>query len=260
MKLASIYNVFDGDELLLGSIKQIRDQVDVVIVVYQRESHRGNMNPNLDFSLMLLQEMNLVDHFEQYKPVYSKGGALVSQESNKRNLGLQIARQYQCTHYLHIDCDEFYLPAQFKFAKEMTESGVRNTFCHMATYFLKPTWRLTPDESYLVPFIQKLGTDNTGPHNPAPKFIVDPSRRPDVKPPYLIFHTDELLMHHFSWVRKDLGMKLRNSSANDMPGFRDQVEDMIVKCEAFKLDPTGLTPWYAAHKIIEVDNQFNINI
>lgn len=261
MKLAAVYNVWDGDELLLGSIKQIRDLVDVVIVVWQRESHRGNINPELDYSLTLLQGMNLVDHFECHKPIYNRGRALLSSETDKRNLGLGIARQYACTHYLHMDCDEYYLPEQFKYAKEMLAEGdIRNSFCHLATYFLKPTWRLTPDETYLVPFIQKLDRHNTGPQNSWNKFVVDPSRRPDVTPPYTIFNTDQLLMHHFSWVRRDLAMKLRNSSANDMPGFRNQVEEMIIKCEAFKLDPTGPTPWYAQHKIREVENQFNINL
>lgn len=262
MKLAAVYNVWDGDELLLGSIKQIRSLVDVVIIVYQRESHRGNINPELDRTLTLIQGMNLVDHFEQYKPTYNKGGALLSFETHKRNLGLEIARDYACTHYLHIDCDEYYLPEQFKYAKDMiTDSGIRNTFCHLATYFLKPTWRLTPDESYLVPFIQKLGADNTGPQNSWDKFVVDPSRRPSVKPPYIIFNTDQLLMHHFSWVRRDLGMKLRNSSANDVPGFRSQVEDMIVKCEEFKNFPgTNAVPWYHNHTITEVGNQFHINL
>lgn len=265
MKLAAVYNVWDGDELLLGSIKQIRDLVDVVIIVYQRESHRGNINPELDNTLSAIQELNIVDHFEQFKPVYLKSGGLLSAETLKRNLGLEIARRYSCTHYLHMDCDEYYDREQFKaaiymFSQAAEVRGTANSFCNLATYFLKPTWRLSPDETYLVPFIQELGAGNSGPQNSALKFVVDPSRRPAIKANYLLFDKDYLQMHHFSWVRRDLGMKLRNSSANDMPGFRNQVEDMIIKCEAFKLDPTGPPPWYAQHTITEVENKFNINL
>ena len=42
MKLGVSYNIFDGEELLEGSIKQIKDQVDYISVVYQTISNFGN--------------------------------------------------------------------------------------------------------------------------------------------------------------------------------------------------------------------------
>jgi len=48
MKLGISYNVFDGEELLESSIRQIRNQVDYVSVVYQKVSNFGKeCNENL---------------------------------------------------------------------------------------------------------------------------------------------------------------------------------------------------------------------
>ena len=41
MKLGVSYNLFDGEELLEGSIKQIRSEVDYISVVYQEVSNFG---------------------------------------------------------------------------------------------------------------------------------------------------------------------------------------------------------------------------
>ena len=42
MRLGVSYNIFDGEEVLEGCIKQIREQVDFISVVYQTKSNFGN--------------------------------------------------------------------------------------------------------------------------------------------------------------------------------------------------------------------------
>ena len=62
MKLGVSYNIFDGEELLEGSIKQIRQHVDHISVVYQVVSNFGNpCNPELVPLLERLKSEGLVD-------------------------------------------------------------------------------------------------------------------------------------------------------------------------------------------------------
>jgi CRP-like cAMP-binding protein len=62
MKLGISYNLFDGEELLEGSIKQIRQHVDYVSVVYQTISNFGNTcSPELIRLLEKLKSEGLID-------------------------------------------------------------------------------------------------------------------------------------------------------------------------------------------------------
>jgi len=48
MKLAAIYNLWDGEELLLGSMKCLKDHVDLFIIVWQEVSNFGEPHNPLD--------------------------------------------------------------------------------------------------------------------------------------------------------------------------------------------------------------------
>ena len=62
MILGASYNIFDGEELLEGSIKSIRDKVDYVSVVYQNVSNfNNNASENLDVVLKKLKDEKLID-------------------------------------------------------------------------------------------------------------------------------------------------------------------------------------------------------
>lgn len=262
MRLAAVYNVFDGEELLEGSIRQIRPLVDVVIIVYQLTSNFGEEYHKLYITLRELELAGLVDHFELYQPTPVSSGHYKAArlEAAKRNKGINMAKDYGCTHYLCMDCDEYYVQEEFSWAKTMiSRHGYQHTFASMATYFKYPSWLLYPHELYQVPFIQELdhnetrhvGWDNT-------LLATDPTRTPVNLKSFNKFDRESLLMHHFSWVRRDIGRKLRNSSANDLLAFRKRVPDLINEFHAFTNEPGQLIPWYRAHEIREVQNQFNI--
>ena len=69
MKLGISYNVFDGEELLEDSIKQIKSEVDYISVVYQTKSNLGNeCNKTLVDLLETLLSNKLIDHIEEYEP------------------------------------------------------------------------------------------------------------------------------------------------------------------------------------------------
>jgi hypothetical protein len=197
IKLAALYNVWDGDELLEGSIKCIKDNVDVVIIVFQTISNYGeSYAPKIPRG----DKIHTICHF-----AYPNKGK--ENEIRKRNIGLDKARELGCTHFLHMDCDEYY--REFARAKDLfIYSGRKGSVCLLNTYFRKPTLCLDRPEDYFVPFIHELRPDTEAGVKKYP-FYVDPTRR--------INETDvielPIFMDHYSWVRKDINRKIRNSTA-----------------------------------------------
>lgn len=202
VKLAAIYNVWDGVELLKGSIDQL--DVDLIIIVWQDISNFGEyFDPMERIRADGIDKPNVI--FEKYTPGIKTG---FKNEIEKRQLGLEIAKKNGCTHFLHLDCDEYYDKEEFKKAKEyFLRSGHKGSACKMWTYFKDPTFRLETPEGYYVPFIHELQS-NTRISKIYP-YYVDPTRR--------INQTDvielNLFMHHFSWVRENIDRKVNNSSA-----------------------------------------------
>ena len=214
MKLGASYNAFDDSvELLRDSIVSIRDNVDYVSVVYQKVSNYGQQGKPETLELLKeLQDEKLIDDCFLFEPnlQITKGN-----EVNKRNYGLQTCKDVNCTHFMTMDCDEFYIPVELRDAKVEIENGdYDSSACQMQTYW-KESWKykLTPPETYYVSLIFKV-TD-------ALKFIygltrfgvlVDPSRR-SAPGKQRVFTRDEIQMHHMSYVRRDIRSKFINSSA-----------------------------------------------
>jgi hypothetical protein len=198
MRLAAIYNVWCGEEHLRGSMECLRDHVDLFIIVTQNVSNFGEWySPTLDikgFNTVVLK----------YTPAFNAGAI---NETNKRNLGLEVAKAEGCTHFLHMDTDEYYTDFG-KAKREYMRSGLNGSVCKIFTYFKKPEWRCDREDGYFVPFIHKLKPDSRCGRYPYP-FHVDPTRK--------VNETDVVLldthMHHMSWVRANIERKCRNSSA-----------------------------------------------
>jgi hypothetical protein len=244
MKLAAIFNVFDGTELLRASIDTVKDHVDKVIVVWQKKSNFGEVyNPFEHFNSDGLEH---ILEYVFFDPATQNGG---KNERIKRNMGIQHARDMGCTHFISMDCDEFF--EDFGAVKKAyLQSGADGSVCKMYTYFKKPTWRCANLDSYFVPLIHKLNQDTVSGVREYP-FYVDPTRRINQE------HIVELdaVMHHMSWVRLDIGLKCRNSSAKlnieegtlladynnpDVgPGFcvRDWKQELVEVPDIFNLSP-----------------------
>ncbi len=202
-KLAAIYNVFDGLELLQGSIDCIKDHVDMIVIVYQQISNFGEISGPMP---PITGEKYSNVEFIKYDPTIEWGGQL--NERAKRNLGIEFARMNHCTHFFHIDCDEYY--QDFGTIKDAYfNSEHAGSVLRLKTYFKKPTFMFDPIEDYYVPFIHLLRED-TKAGSSSYKFYVDPTRAINesevIELPFF--------MHHYSWVRHDIMLKVRNSSAN----------------------------------------------
>ena len=113
-KLAAIFNVFDGEELLEGSIRQILPVVDTVIAVVQTTSNWGEYYEGGKNEVLRLHEKGFIQHIIAFKPTIT-GERLngCKNETNKRSLGLELARQLGFTHFVFLDCDEYYDTFQF---------------------------------------------------------------------------------------------------------------------------------------------------
>lgn len=248
MKLAAIYNVFDGVELLRGSMNTLKYHVDLFIIVWQDVS-----NYNEYFNPMPFIDVSGIKTvvFHKYNPIIPSNGT--SNERNKRNIGLELAKSHGCTHFMHVDVDEYY--QDFGKAKQLYEEmGFNGSVCKLFTYFKTPTLRFeTPDE-YYVPFIHALKPDSMAGYSLEPyPFYVDPTRRINETN---VVELPDTFMHHYSWVRKDITMKVRNSSAKKNFERTSLLHDYF----DHGIKEGSIVKDYHGKKLITVENTFNIEI
>lgn len=239
MKLAAIYNVWDGAELLRGSMECLRGSVDLFIIVYQRVSNFGERyDPRPD---MNIGDFKTIIFFEFIPTNWTGAG----NEREKRNIGMNIARANGCTHFLNIDCDEYY--RDFDAAiREYQDAGTPGSVCRIMTYFGNPKLRFENPDNYYVPFIHRLDEGTISGVKPYP-FYVDPTRRINEESVTLLSG----FMHHFSWVRKDIERKTRNSSA------RNNIMKSTLLDDYSKAAPGLFVPAFK-QKLISVENIFSI--
>lgn len=240
-KLAAIYNVWDGDEWLKHSIRTIN--ADVFIIVYQTNSNFGehyNPLPNI------LEAVKNVSHIlHEFIPIVGSG---FSNEKEKRNIGIEIAKKNNCTHFLHLDCDELY--ENFEKAKNLYfDSGKDGSCCKIFTYFKKPTLRFETEDGYFVPFIHKLHDYTCSGVSNYP-FYVDPTRRINTNDVELL----DIHMHHMSWVRENIERKARNSSAKKNIERGTMLLDYHNPCVG-----PGFYVKDAEKKLVEVPDLFNLS-
>jgi len=197
-------------DLLEKSITNILPVVEGVIVVWSNKSNNGAENIPFVFKY---------DHpkvtFLHIEPMWDFQAG--QNETMKRNAGLERAKRMGFTHFLMMDSDEFYLREDIFAGRErMEEADLNGLVCGLRVYIKEPT--LWCEDHTLVPFIQKLTPDvSVGDHKSYP-FAYDKDRHAHIDPTRRPSHKDkvewsEVMMHHFSWVRKDYDLKIRNSSA-----------------------------------------------
>ena len=68
MKLIALYSVFDGEELLEGSVRQIRPHVDFVLCSVQTVSYAGEVYEGGADKAYELKRQGLVDEVVVYTP------------------------------------------------------------------------------------------------------------------------------------------------------------------------------------------------
>ena len=205
------YSVFDGEELLEDSIKSIRDNVDYINVVYQRHSWYGNpAKPGLVKLLQRLHKSGLIDELIEYVPNYKMSAG--KQERFKRNIGLKHAKKHGVDYFMCMDTDEFYLSCQMHSAKrEIIKNGITHSFCPIVVY-VTPTQRLLNTPGCFVQWFSYVGMLSNLKYNKHNVALVDPTRQLNHIPFSKYYVLSGIEMHHMSGYRKDILLKLKNSS------------------------------------------------
>ncbi len=226
MKLVAVYSVWDDYEMCLHSMKNMAPLVDGIIVI---ASETSNYLEKSKIPMCWRQDTSdSTVHFQllQWEPGPSDAR---ENETAKRNFGLQKARELGYTHFIMMDADEFYEPAAFLKEKQrfIDNPNLAGLVCRTQVYFKSPTLTIGIDTT-LVPFIHKLTpglqhefnrkypfawTDQDGkPFTDKKRIRIDPTRSLNINTGV---EWSEIIMHHYSYVRRDLQKKIRNSTARE---------------------------------------------
>lgn len=233
MKLALIYSVWDDFDLLECSLRTMEPLADGVIIVASEYSNYGEYSP-------------IPEKWRSRVCIWNpRQDQAMTSETAKRNIGLELARKAGFTHFLTMDADEVYDPEEFNRAKHKG-----NQVCPCVVYFAKPTLTIGRDVT-LVPFIHEItpGLQHTFNRKYPYAWIngqirIDPTRSMNINSG--VNYTEEVTMHHASWLRKDYDKKIRNSTAkfnlekstilkdleNASPGYYCQFyKKTLIKCD-----------------------------
>ncbi len=240
MKLAAIYSVYNGLELLEGSIKQIESEVDEVIIVYQTTSNHGETS-QLDFE-------GIKATFDFYEPKITYNPKF--NERRKHLQGVKKAASLGCTHYILMATDHYYKTEEFRWAKDIIEEGDFSASATKMYTYVKNNLRLDPIEEYYCPFISKITPDiRFGTSYPV---YVDPALAMTPNAPFRELSQEEIMMHHYSWVRKDIKSKINNAASKQ----NWEGKDMYKSYKKVKLG--GNFDYYPDKTIIKAGNFFQI--
>lgn len=248
MKLVAIFNIWADTKCIYPyMIENIRPVVDGIIVVWSVKSNRGQTIP-----YDLPKDCILVQCEPQYRiPNHN--------ELAKRNAGLEAAKQLGFSHFIMMDGDEGYIQSEFTEQKKLIEDlGIIGTVCKVKTYFKSPTLTIGYDNT-LVPFIHKL--------SPRLKYVLNYSHYPLAYDRWGAAQIDctrrlnisqgvqlavHITMHHMSYIRKDMSLKLENSSAN----FKNSRSEIVY--EDLKNAKPGYFLKGYQKTLIECENVFNL--
>lgn len=246
MKLVLIYIVWHDFDLLRHSIRNMRRLADGIIVVASTKSNYGEHSPIPD------EFKNSELHVREprfHVPMHS--------ETDKRNFGLDIARQQGYTHFVMMDADEVYKEDEFQRYKYHMHvfPDVKGLVCLCQTFFKSPTLTIGLDTT-LVPFIHQITPTLKFEFNKRFPFAwegrqirIDPTRSLNINSGV---EKVEVTMFHYSWVRKDIEIKIRNSTA------RQNIEKSSLR-EDYANAKAGYFCKYYQKTLVECSNYFNID-
>lgn len=259
-KLGASYNLYDGIELLEASIRSIRKNVDYINVVYQSISNFNEKAPLEDIIVLYkLRDLKLIDNIILYTPDLNKSPG--ENEIKKRNIGLKDCLKNKCTHFITMDCDEFYKDDEFNYAKNFIQNhNIDTSYCTMYYYVKTPLFKFKETRRGLfVPFIYKITEETKFDHNAKSCCIVDSTRKlnREIKNCYF-FSSNKLVMHHMAYVRKDLEKKFQNSTCNFEKNQQSKLNSLKNNIKNYKYPNDFIFYGEGKYEIEVVEDLFNI--
>lgn len=250
MKLCTIISAWgDTIELLPFCIENHLAFSNGVIVVWSERSNRGITDVRMSEFVNGFKTPGVT--FHQVEPETAQGSAL--NERRKRNAGIELARQHMFTHFIIADADEFYDPRQVEWEKTRFDRPIAGLVCGLKVYIKHPTLRT--DDVTLLPFIHRMTPRIKCSENRYYPFAydnggarIDPTRRLNITNGV---QWSGVTMHHMSYVRQDIDLKIDNSTAN-LAKYRGTIKEDLVNAS-----PGYVSQLY--HRPLEqCANQFNL--
>jgi hypothetical protein len=198
-----------------------------------------------------LKDQKIIDSYNEYIPKLNVITPHIN-EINKRNIGLYDCEGNGCTHFMCMDCDEYYYKEELiKAYQKFIEGDYDSAACQLQTYWKTGEYVLDPPEEYYVSLFYKIRPNIELSFNSKFPVLVDPTR---VMEPgkCLIFKRNELEMHHVSYVRKNIERKLRNSSSISV--FKDKIDMLIKEFNEWEEGKLAIMPGGTKHKVKKVKN------
>lgn len=216
--VVAVVNFWDCGELLPYSVANWHKLGIPVIIVYSNISNHGQVLSNTKFlNSPAYKDCLLI----QCEP--ESGQVPMDNERRKRSFGLEIARRNGFTHIITADADEFYQPFEIDW-------DAAGTVVSCQTYFKSPMLTIGKDIT-LVPFVHKITPQLAYAFNRHYPYAwdgrtlrVDPTRSFNINSGVDL--REDIAMHHYSYVRQDISMKIENSSARGNMNRNQILEDM----------------------------------
>lgn len=278
MKLGVGISVFNGIELLPYMLKQIRDEVSFITVSFQNYDWYGkNRIKKEDLKLLLkLYREGMINELHEFKITkYAEDHHEAQKlESLKRKENRDICIDRKMEYFLDLDCDEFYKKDEFKKAKDFIfDNDINYSIVEYVNYFKLPIYQVERNSDFgrYVPFICKIIDEdkleienNTRITKNGVYLSVDKTRFYNTEEKPFLFSHQDILMHHFTGVRKDIENKFISYS-----GKSDAIENKIelikeningLKTDNLKFDEKFELLLFPNknQKIIKVENYFKI--
>lgn len=229
LRLVSIISTWaDTIDLLPYCIHNHLQFCDNVIIIWSQHSNHGKKDDAVLKYIIANGHSDRVE-FVQLEP--SKGLKPLVNETRKRNRGIEVARSKGFTHFLIADADELYEPEQMNKLKDT----VKNGFVHPVRAYITPT--LYVDDSTLVAGIHRLHKDVFCGNYPYYPYAYDKKNVAHIDPSRRLSFRDgieltDLICHHYTLVRKNIDLKIDNSSANSLRHNREVIYNEIKEAKA----------------------------
>lgn len=204
--IGASYSTFDGLSLLSSSILSIRNVVDCVVVVHQTQDFYGNFEEQTNRKILDdLLSKKLIDKLFVINPskMLKEEGMIA-----KRNIGLNYLKSVGVDFVITMDADEFYEESEILYVTEkMVKEKIDTCYSKIITYYGDQFHFY--DDVYYVPSIYRI-QNNSNYGNFPTSLICDPLRRM-FEGKYIL--SDNVKMHHLSYIRESLQLKYRSSLA-----------------------------------------------
>ena len=255
MKLAALYTVWNGLELLEPSIAQIYIEVDAFVICWQRVSNKGEVNNDVEAFVKRFKGFKY--HVIEFAPDLAV--STKQNERNKHQMMISYAKKLSCSHYLFSATDHFYNLKQFQHGKKIAELGCFDvTFTNMFTYYKQVTWQLIPIEAYFMPFICKLRPETVISRVQNYPVRVDPSVQVNTYAESYVFTLKQVALHHYSMIRVDIDNKFRNAAAS-MRWTPQQIRTFKSEYNNYSLSENKGITYFSGRKVVEVPDYFNLS-